>query len=254
MTKKMLLAMTMLALSSQIVPTGASQDAVHAPDGSTRETITSIVVPPIPDAPFSANVDTEWTRYLENGSTRLLKNRRLIARDGRGRVFQERRTFGPAGSPVQSQLWRIELAEPQTQTVAYCDTRTRVCELRIYHPPAAVAETPAGLSAKGGDSLVREDLGIRTVNGLDLVGTRESQQLALIAAGTNRPLMIVKEFWYSRQLGLNVFTKRDDPRTGREVFTVTDIHPSEPDPGLFTLPTDARIVDYRTAAASRSVP
>jgi hypothetical protein len=254
MTKKMmLLAVAVLAFSSRIVITRALQGPVHAPDGSNRETITSIAVPPIPDAPFSASVDTEWTRYLDNGSTRLLKNHRLIARDGRGRVFQERRMLAPDGDPIQSQLSRIELAELQTHTVAYCDARSHVCELRFYRPPAATVETPAG-PAGGANSFVREDLGLRTVSGLDLVGTRETQKLSLIAAGTDQPLTVTKEFWYSRQLGLNIVTKRDDPRTGREVFTVNDIHLTEPDPSLFTLPADARIVDYRTPAAPRSLP
>lgn len=44
---------------------------------------------------------------------------------------------------------------------------------------------------------------------------------------------------------------RVDPRSGREVFTVTDIVASEPDPGLFTLPKDARIVDVRRPSPQR---
>jgi hypothetical protein len=51
---------------------------------------------------------------------------------------------------------------------------------------------------------------------------------------------------------VNVSTQRWDPRTRRvELFTVTDINLSEPDPSLFTLPVGARIVDSRTPAATR---
>ena len=41
------------------------QAPVHAPDGGTQTRLMSIMVPPLPNAPFSAMVNTEWTRYLE---------------------------------------------------------------------------------------------------------------------------------------------------------------------------------------------
>ena len=213
-----------------------AQQSLHAPDGGTRETLTSIVIPPLPNAPFSATVLTEWTKYLADGGTQFTRNHRLIARDGLGRVFQERRTFVSKSSPIDSQVWRTELAEPSTHTVAYCDTRTHVCELRPYAaPPAAV--TPL--------RVVSENLGSQTLNGLELIGTRETQTLGLLATGSDHPLSVVKEFWYSRQLGLNVLTSRNDPRSGKEVFTVTDIRQGEPDAAFFALPADARIVDLR---------
>jgi hypothetical protein len=100
----------------------------------------------------------------------------------------------------------------------------------------------------GTGSLVREDLGTQTVNGIEMIGTREIMTVAEALVGTDRPLQITKEFWYSPRLGLNLSTKRMDPRNGVELFTVTDIVQSEPDPSLFALPKNARIVDYRTPA------
>jgi len=253
MTTRFAVVVTALALSGRAVLTQAPQEPQHAPDGTPRGLITSILVPAIPDAPFSATVETEWTRYLDNGGRQVLTNRRLIARDGVGRVFQERRLFVPPGGPMQSPVWRTELAEASTQTVAYCDTRSHVCELRFYGGPGAAAQTwsSAAPATKTTESLVREDLGVRSVNGLELVGTRESQPLGLTATGSDRPLAVVKEFWYSKQLGLNVITRRDDPRSGIEAFTVTDIHLSEPDRGLFTLPATFKVVDLRPSAAPR---
>jgi hypothetical protein len=225
-----------------------AQQGLHAPDGGTRETLTSIVVPPLPNAPFSATVQTEWTKFLADGSTQFTQNHRLIARDGLGRVFQERRTFGPKGSPIESQVWRIELAEPATQTVAYCDTRTRMCELRAYVATPSTAPPAAGRFANG-SGIVSENLGSQTSNGLELIGTRETQTISPLVTGSERPIVVVKEFWYSRQLGVNVLTTRNDPRSGKEVFTVTDIRRGEPDVALFALPADFRVVDLRAALA-----
>jgi hypothetical protein len=246
MTKAVALILAMLAQPSQL-----SQAPAHAPDGGTRQILTSIFVPPLPNAPFTANVDTEWTQYLDDGSTRVIKNHRLIARDGLGRVFQERRTFGPDGSPMQSQLTSTELSEPATHTIALCNARTRVCELRFYGAATSAPLQPAGTSPNGSSSLVRDNLGTRDLNGLELVGTRETQTISSALTGSDRPLVVVKEFWYSPLLGVNVLTKRVDPRSGTELFTVTDIRQSEPDPGLFTMPPGVRVVDLRPTGAAR---
>jgi hypothetical protein len=244
MTRAIAASLVVFLSAGRVVLMNAQQ-VQHAPDGGTRETLSSIVVTPLPNAPFSATVETEWTKYLADGTTQFTQNHRLIARDGLGRVFQQRTTFGPKGSPVASQVWRTELAEPSTRTVAYCDSRTHVCELHPYVLPPFVPTPPAGSSTSPSGSFVTENLGSRTQNGLELIGTRETQTMNPLVTGTDRPLVVVKEFWYSRQLGLNVLTTRNDPRSGKEVFTVTDIRQGEPDASLFALPGDARVVDLR---------
>jgi len=247
MRREIALVGTTLAFISRVVLTQTPQQSLHAPDGGTREMITSIFVPPLLGAPFSAIVHTEWTKYLQDGSTQILRNYREIARDEQGRVFQERRSFVPDGSRAEPQVTRWELAELATHTVSYCDPRLWVCELRFYNPPASVALPPAGLSPNGTTSLTRDNLGTRTVEALELTGTRETQTVGPAVTGTNRPLVVVKEFWYSPRLGLNVVTERNDPRSGEEVFTVTDIRLSQPASRLFRLPVSFRIVDLRVA-------
>jgi hypothetical protein len=221
----------------------------HAPDGTTRAMVTSIVVPPLPNAPFSATVNTEWTRSLENGATMVVKNHRLIARDAQGRIFQERRFLVPErDGQSNSRLTQTEVADPVTHTAAYCNPYEHMCELRFYGVPATPAVRPVGPSPDGTSNLTRDDLGTQTVNGLQIVGTREVLTVNGSLVGTDRPLSITKEFWYSRRLGLNLVTKRMDPRNGVELFTLTDINLTEPDPSLFVLPKGVRIVDNRTLA------
>ena len=61
------------------------------PDGGTREVLVSIFIPSLPNAPFTATLNTEWVRFLADGTRITLRNHRLIARDKSGRIFQERR-------------------------------------------------------------------------------------------------------------------------------------------------------------------
>jgi hypothetical protein len=242
-TKSAFFVVSAVACSSLSVFT-QSQQPVHAPDGGTRQMLTSIAVPPLANAPFSATVNTEWTRYLENGATLILKNRRLIARDGQGRVFQERRFLAADGNPQQSRLTSVEIADPSMHTIASCDPDQQVCELRFYGVTAVPALPPAGATPNG--NLTRETLGTQTDSGFETVGTRETLTMNGAAVGADRPLSIVKEFWYAPRLGVNLSTKRTDPRSGVEVFAVTDVNPSEPDPQLFALPTGAKIIDRRS--------
>jgi hypothetical protein len=215
----------------------AQQAATHAPDGTTVERLQSITVPPKPNAPFSATVNTEWTRIFEDGSSRTLKNRRLIARDSVGRVFQQRTFLAADGSPGQSQITSIEIADPQQHTIASCDPQGQVCRLNFYRTVGDIAMSRPNVKS--------ENLGTIAMNGVEVVGTRETQTLNQLVMGTDRPLVITKEFWYSAQLGLNIVTKRNDPRSGSEIFNLTDIVSGDPDPNLFVLPKTARLVDLR---------
>jgi len=60
--------------------------------------------------------------------------------------------------------------------------------------------------------------------------------------GNTRSEPIVKEFWYSPRLGLNIITKRFDPRSGSQNFIVNHLSLNEPDPRTFEPPADYRIV------------
>jgi hypothetical protein len=73
----------------------AQNSAERPPDGGSREVLVSILIPSLPNAPFSAVVNAESIRQLANGTSISLKNHWAIARDRPGRIFQERRLLVP---------------------------------------------------------------------------------------------------------------------------------------------------------------
>src|SRR5271165_4821312 len=85
-----LLPLVCLAQTSQPQAPPQSHIATPSRDGGVREVLESIVIPPIPNAPFTATLDTEWVRYAGDGATITLVNERHIARDRMGRIYQER--------------------------------------------------------------------------------------------------------------------------------------------------------------------
>src|SRR5277367_716512 len=202
----LLIAMTAALAVAVSSPSGhAQQDGAHAPSGGTQSTLQSINVPPWPDAPFTAVVSTTWVRNLDGGGTFTIQNRRTIARDSVGRIFEERRWLYPAGDPNENMLRRTEISDPRTGTIYFCLPQERKCELRTYYfavSPAPVR--PAGPIQGGKAFLTRELLGKDSVSGVEVVGTRETITYNAGAFGNDKATSVVKEFWYSPQLGINV--------------------------------------------------
>jgi hypothetical protein len=223
----------------------SSEEGMHAPDGGTIEQFNSILLPPVPRAPFTSNVTAEWTKVLEDGSTLTVQNHRLVVRDGAGRIYQERRRLIPRDSQAEPDLERIEISDPSTHKKYFCRPAAHVCNLTDYSGPESASAQPVGVGEDMYGTLTREDLGKTSVNGVEAIGTRETRTLNPGAIGNDRVISIVKEIWYSPQLGINVSVKRVDPRHGTQIINVTDISQGEPDSKLFAVPPGYTVVDRR---------
>ena len=97
-----------------------------------------------------------------------------------------------------------------------------------------------------------EDLGSQTMEGVLVNGVRTTHTIPAGQIGNERPISIVSEIWTSPDLKTVVFSKRTDPRMGEQTFRLTNIVRAEPDPSLFIVPPDFKIVEgpqpihYRT--------
>jgi hypothetical protein len=212
------------------------EEALHAPDGNSREMISSILIPPLTNAPFQATVTAEWTKHLPDGTTTKLTNHRLVVRDSRGRIYQERRTLVPEDSPQKSLIFRIEISDPAAHTKYFCEPPLSQCELRSYDMPVTQPVIPAGEIANGTRYLSRASLGTKTIEGLEVIGTRETMTIQTGVIGNSAPVDSTKEFWFSPKLDLNLQVLRLDP----------------PDSRLFVLPAGCKVVDLREKSAQGS--
>lgn len=91
-----------------------------------------------------------------------------------------------------------------------------------------------------------EQLGTRDFEGVTAEGTRTVTTIPANAIGNERPIEIVYERWYSKDLQMIVYSKQSDPRFGEQTYRLTNISRSEPDRSLFILPTDYKIVSEPT--------
>jgi hypothetical protein len=221
-----------------------AQEAVtHAPDGGTMQRVESVVIQPTRNAPFSAVVTTEWTKILPDGSKQIMKNHRTVARDSMGRVFEERRFFSADGDQQATPLSELDYRDPNQHERVVCRAMTRVCKVSPYSNQATVAMQKVGPLSNGMDEVTREDLGRKTMGEVEVVGSREVTTIKAGAMGYEKSQPIVKEFWYSPSLGINVVTKRFDPRASAiQNFEVGNISLAEPDAKMFEPPAGFRVV------------
>lgn len=90
------------------------------------------------------------------------------------------------------------------------------------------------------------------MDGIDVIGTRETLTINAGVEGNSQPLSITEEFWYARDLEVNLSVTRRDPREGTVVIHVIDLSRSEPDPSLFQIPANFLVEDHRRSAKSEN--
>ena len=221
-----------------------------ARDGGVREVLESIVIPPIPPAPFRATLATEWVKYTADGATITLVNERHVARDAQGRIYEERWGLAPkqADGSFRSKMTWIQIADPKQRTLYNCSTDKHICDLLTYDPTddlsaAAPRTQPSGPMTRGNTTW--EDLGTRNIAGVDAVGTRETTTIEAGKIGNDQPLTSMSEFWHSQELGINLLSIRTSPMFGKQTFTITEIAAADPDAQMFELPEGYKIHDQR---------
>ena len=199
-----------------------------------------IFVTPIPNAPFSGVIEVQRDVVQPNGAVMWLKTARLIARDSRGRVHNERRMRVPVTNPGIPEVLMVYLYDPETRLSTTIDEQKKTYwTVVVNHPPATqpprlLSATPAGSSLPPNDFTKEEDLGTREIGGVQVHGVRDTQTIP--ASGAGKAVTVTDEYWYSDELRINMKIKHDDPRTGSVTMTVSAVQLNEPDATLFEIP------------------
>lgn len=247
-TKLLLGSAALLSLGFSSLQAQEDEQAI-ANDGGSQTTLQSIHVPLIKNAPFTLTLATEWSRPMGNGGTFTVVNSRPIRRDREGRLYEERWLLTPKGSAYASTMSFIQIADPATRTLSNCNVRQRTCELLTLSsaeskllPPSTFKSGPL---PNGKGARVHEDLGAQTFAGVPVHEYRDTTTLDPGVLGNDLPMTIIRDFRYSSELGINLTSVLNNPQSGRQTFTVTDINTSDPDPAYFQVPSGFRIIDHR---------
>jgi len=210
--------------------------------GQTR----GVFVTPIPDAPLLAVVNTQSSQILKDGTRLNQKTLSAIARDGHGRIFNERRTLIPATETATPPILTIHIYDPQTRMNTFIDPQNRLAwQSTLNRPPSAlppeVGSIPLAGTTPASPYVKEEDLGTRKMEGVDVHGIRDTQTIPA-EANSGKQVTVVDEYWYSDELRLNMLAIHKDPRTGEQTTTVTQVDRREPDPAIFVIPPGYKVM------------
>ena len=100
-------------------------------------------------------------------------------------------------------------------------------------------------------NLKTDDLGTQVIDGLAVQGKRITRTIPAAQAGSERDIEVVTETWTSPELQMVVMSKTSDPRFGDSIYKLTNISRAEPDPALFTVPSDYQVQQGRPGAPAQ---
>ena len=98
---------------------------------------------------------------------------------------------------------------------------------------------------------VVEQLGKQMIEGVEAEGTRSTVTIPAGEIGNRLPIEITEERWYSPDLQILVLRKYHDPRSGDTLYRLTGINRSEPDPSLFQVPAEYRLLEPENNGAPK---
>jgi hypothetical protein len=191
-------------------------------------------------APFTASFSTQTTETLTDGNKIERNTTGTVARDTAGRTRQDMTlpAIGPWAASGKTPPQVSFINDPVAGTHYVLEADTKTARKAAAHNHGANSARAAGMAAKVQKNTTTESLGTQTINGVSAQGTRTTITIPAGEMGNEKPIVIVKESWYSPELQITVMTKRTDPRTGEKVFQLTSIQKQEPAATLFQVPSD----------------
>ncbi len=200
-------------------------------------------------APYSATATNVFTESLAGGNSIQRTTTAQVARDSQGRTYEQQTiTGGPFAGNGPTTITFI--FDPVTGYSYVLNPNTKIAMRRaIKTPPtgasARVRDGAAGPGPHGNreSAPVQTDLGTQNINGVAAQGKSVTRTIPAGAIGNAQPIVSTSETWYSADLQVPVYAKRNSPLGGQSVYSLTNIQRSEPAASLFQVPSDYTIQD-----------
>jgi len=210
-----------------------------------KERITSVRT--LGDGTSDTSVREEHSMRDAEGRTRLEKGQ---LKDG---VFEPEVVI--LNDPIARMTTTLVLRDRTANVVHYAEPRMRGARVeRSPEEAARLGEMQEKAREERADILHRpepptvEKLSAQTIAGVFAEGTRTTR---VISEGSDRPVTVVSERWFSPELKIVMGETTDDPRSGKTTVEVTELVRSNPDAGLFQIPQDFKLVGQDAGDAAR---
>jgi hypothetical protein len=227
--------------------------------------------------PYSADATTETVQTLADGNHIVHRTESKIYRDSDGRTRREQ-TFGNVDPqhPSPHEV-KVFIDDPVNGTAFVLDNGSKTAD-GVQRKSTFFYQRKGEDEAKGtvlkdsedeqesgpvhmmvkfrdqhsGDPLaevipddkretVKEDLGTRNIEGVDCTGTRQTITIPAGAIGNEKPILIVRETWFSPMISAVVESTSDDPRYGKTTYQLMNVQLNEPPRSMFEPPANFKI-------------
>jgi hypothetical protein len=205
---------------------------------------------------------TESETTTPDGATLKAQVKSRFARDSQGRTRTETprpRQKNDESIPLDRRaridnlqgLIVIEDPAGHSQTLMYPNTLVAMVAKRFQ--TEAPKKASVGLSGKIDDGpvslvpIVEEYFGVESVDGMRGQHYRVSEEYPIgDDYRCQKPHVVISDYWYSSELRITIVARYFDSRIGLTTTRFTDITRAEPDPALFEVPPEYKIVgdDY----------
>jgi hypothetical protein len=187
-------------------------------------------IPPSRDPTFWGRTNTPYTSKLTVTTSSVSGNNAPqthvtvanVCRDSTGRVREE--VFYASRRPMS-----VSLRDPNKNTFT---------SMMVVPKTFSVNNTPRPMTPPPGRGWAVELLPSRVIDGLPADGFRFTRTVPAPADGNGAPDTMVDEEWISNSLGVVLEQKTVSQRYGTTIRTVSHLEKAEPDPALFTIPSD----------------
>lgn len=166
--------------------------------------------------------------------------------DGRVRREVEFALSTPATGAVQRNM--VIITDPVAGKRYVLNPQNKTAHVMPLHPPMHGQGPPPPDGEAGpvwakhdAANVTRDQLGTKTVNGLQAEGTRVTRTIPAGQIGNEKAIEVVTERWYSTDLQLPLTTTHTDPMMGTVTTTLTNITRGAQDASLFQVPSDYKV-------------
>jgi hypothetical protein len=213
----------------------------------------------VKNQPYAAQAITETKRTLADGSHIAQSTTATVARDSEGRTARAQK--------LGNSQTITTIFDPVAKTHIDYTSDTKIAHVLPLPPTTASSGTPVAIGAAFSGSAAEpaggavgffvqgraisselsskhtttESLGTKTIEGIQVTGTRSTSTIPAGAIGNDEDLTTTREEWYSPELKLVIQSTQNDPRFGQTTYTLKDIQQGPPDEALFQVPPDYKI-------------
>jgi hypothetical protein len=204
----------------------------------------------VKNAPYAADIVTESTQTLADGSHIRQSTTVKVYRDSEGRTRSEQSVNlnGLAANTDMPQM--VFINDPVAGLNYALNTKDRTAVKSNWMPRGRGGPPPDQAQAlqrrqrgASNPNVKTESLGQKTIEGVQADGTRNTLTIPAGQMGNELPIQIVTEIWYSAELHTEVLYRHSDPRMGETVRKLANVSRSEPSRTLFEAPVDYKLTE-----------